>query len=99
MANRNELREYIKKYRLIDYMDQISLTERNRDIIIRYVDGESQASLSREYGVSFNAIHQTIVAFRSNVIRHLYKKGYLCSYEVDQMEQELKMDFERRNIL
>ena len=96
MANRNELRDYIKKYRLLDYIDQVPLTQRSKDIIIRYVNGESQAGLSRIYGVSFNAIHQVIAAYRSNVVKYLYQSGQLTSYEKEKMEQELQHDLERR---
>lgn len=96
MANRNSLRAYIKKYHLLDYMDQITMTDRNRDIVLRYVAGESQAGLARVYGISFNEVHQVVATYRSNVVKLMYQRGQLSMYVIEQMEKEMKKDLEKR---
>ena len=90
MRKKNSLRKHIEEYHLLDYIDQVSLSDRNRDIVSRYMTGESQAELARCYKVSRGAVHQVIATYYSNVLKYLFKTGRLTSYSQEVMEQELK---------
>ena len=96
MNKKNSLREHVSEYHLLDYIDQVSLSDRNRDIVSRYMTGESQAELARYYEVSRGAVHQVIATYYSNVLKYLFKTGRLTSYSQEVMEQELQKDLEQR---
>lgn len=90
MNKKDHLRDKIIEEHLLDFIDQVSLSARNRDIVLRYMSGESQAELARCYSVSRNAVHQVIATYYSNVLKYLFKTGRLTSYSQEVMEQELK---------
>lgn len=68
---RNEIKE------LLPYMDIVGISDRNKEVVRKYVDGKSQVELGKEYGISNSRIRDIIVNFRLKVRIFLKKKQAL----------------------
>lgn len=45
-------RERIKKEHLLDYIDHIDYSDRNKTIMKRYASGESYSAIANDYGIT-----------------------------------------------
>lgn len=60
MKKKDYLRNLIEQEGLLQYIENISCSNRNKEIVIKYAAGMSQTELAREYGVTANRIHAII---------------------------------------
>lgn len=64
----NNYRERIVKGDYLDYIDcNIGISERNREVIKKYVSGMTCKQLAKEYNVSYNRIVKIIIDFIKRV--------------------------------
>ena len=56
----NYLRDIIKKYDLMQYIEDIAINKRDKDIIQKYISGQSKSSIARECGCVVNNIHRVV---------------------------------------
>lgn len=60
---KNHLRKTIADRNLLKYIDKVNISERNRKIIIDYMNGVSMSELAREHGISSPRVRQIIYIF------------------------------------
>ena len=59
----NFRRDRIKRENLLQYLDIILISDRNKDIVRRYTAGESETRLAECYGVTPNRIASIVAGF------------------------------------
>lgn len=69
-SKRNFRRDRIIKDGLMQYIDDIALSKRNRAITIDYVNGISFKELSEKYGISYKRAPQIIGDSLNKLIRY-----------------------------
>ncbi|MBO5278167.1 MAG: hypothetical protein J6B06_01565 [Lachnospiraceae bacterium] len=62
-AEKHYLRKRILENGYLKYIDCVNESERNKEIIIQYVNGASYKELSEKYGVTKNRIPQIVNRF------------------------------------
>ena len=60
MKQRNFRRDRILEEGLLDYIEFVNISSRNKEIVISYVNGCSYKELAEKHGVSNNRIPQII---------------------------------------
>lgn len=60
MAN-NTLRDRLIKSNYLTYIDKIGISERDKEVVIRYANGKAHKQLAKEFGVSYNRIRKIIM--------------------------------------
>ena len=68
-------REIIKK--LLVYIDDVDVSERNKEIVKSYVDGASYSALGRKYRLSGSRIRSIIVNYRRHAVKYGTERGEL----------------------
>lgn len=68
-------RDIIKK--LLVYIDDVNVSERNKKIVKSYVDGASYAALGRQYKLSGSRIRSIVVHFRRHAVKCGKERGEL----------------------
>ncbi len=72
-----EEREIILHYNLLQYRDQLTgISDRNKTIVEKHVNGASYTDLGREYGISSNRCRQLVMQYITHCSR-LIGTGYL----------------------
>lgn len=67
MKKANFRREIIIQQRMLDDVEHVSDSGRNKEIVQKYVDGSSYNELATEYGLTSNRIQGIIVQYISHV--------------------------------
>lgn len=67
----NFRRERIINEHLLDYIDQVKDSDRNKEIVKKYVAGESFKALSEEYGITDGRLGAIVAEYISKVGRLL----------------------------
>lgn len=68
-------RDIINK--LLVYIDDVNVSERNKEIVKAYANGVSYAALGRQYELSGSRIRSIIVHFRRHAVMHGTERGDL----------------------
>lgn len=89
MNKKDHLRDKIIEEHLLDFVDAVSTSARNKEIVIRYVSGESQSCLAHAYKVSRSVIHQIIFTYYSNAHKYMSDNERVPFYSHQVIEQDL----------
>ena len=78
----NHKRDRIRTEDLLQYLDKINVSERNKQIVQSYADGVGYQELAERYGITDNRVSQIIY----NYIRHcvLYQRKTSCYRRYDE---------------
>ena len=60
-------RNIILNENLLDYIDDVSVPQRTKDIALKYTNGMSYEELSKEYGITKNRVSDLIQNYIHNV--------------------------------
>lgn len=71
MHKPNFRRQRLVDEHLLDYMDQVKDSDRNKEIVKRYAAGESFKVLSEEYGITDGRLGAIVANYISKVHRIL----------------------------
>ena len=72
---KNHHRETIKKYNLLQYIDNTNTKEVNKQIIREHVAGESMGCLANKYNLTPSAVAMIISCYVNKVSRYCKKNG------------------------
>lgn len=67
LLSNNDLRKFTEKE------SKIGMSERNKEIVRKHMDGKSYSQLAKEYDVSFNRVRKIVMEFMKRV--KLVQKG------------------------
>ena len=70
MEARNFRRAEIIEENLLDYIDLAEVSDRNKEIVKKYVAGASFKALSREYGLTDGRLGAIVAQYISKVIKY-----------------------------
>lgn len=62
---------------LLTYIDHVNVSERNKEIVKKYVEGASYATLGKLYGISGSRVRSIIVHFRRHAVNYGKEIGEL----------------------
>lgn len=62
-AKNNYRRNLIRNFNLLNYLDQVSLSDRNKALILQYMGGMSFTDLAKRYGLTKVRIGQILDEF------------------------------------
>lgn len=69
----NFKRERIQNENLLEYIDLVTFSDRNKEIVVRYVNGENYPVIAKDYGLSATRIANVVstyilkaVSYRNN---------------------------------
>ena len=68
-------RDIIKE--LLVYIDYVNMSERNKAIVKKYVDGASYVTLGKLYGISGSRIRSIVVNYRRHAVKYGKEIGEL----------------------
>lgn len=74
-AKNHHYRQEIKENGYLDYVEIVSISDRNKKIVLEYMSGESYENLAIQYGLSYNRIPQIIYSYINKVSRYIKKNG------------------------
>lgn len=65
----NHYRIRIIEENLLDYLDMSTVSQRNKDIVIKYVAGSNYRMIGDEYGITAHAVRAVIRRYVFNVVK------------------------------
>lgn len=68
-------RDIIKE--LLAYIDYVNISERNKEIVKKYVEGASYVALGKMYGISGSRIRSIVVNYRRHAVNYGKEIGEL----------------------
>lgn len=68
-------RDIIKE--LLAYIDYVNISERNKEIVKKYVEGGSYVALGKLYGISGSRIRSIVVNYRRHAVKYGKEIGEL----------------------
>ena len=74
LAEKNHNRKIIIDENLMQYIDSVKLSDRNKDIITLYVNGTPYRFLAEKYGISVKTVADIISRYKGNAYKER-KKG------------------------
>lgn len=86
-----EKRQIIIKMNLMNAIDDVGISKRNKELVIRYVQGESFASLGRAYNIAGARVSELVGRYITLSVWHLIHKGVERGEPLDQLETKYKI--------
>lgn len=69
----NHYRDRIIAEHLMDYIEVVALSTRNKDIVKHYVSGKSYSQIAKEYNLSESRIPQIVHSYILHCLREIHK--------------------------
>lgn len=71
MERPNFRRAQIIEEHLLDYIDQVTVSDRNKEIVKKYAAGKDFGELSEEYGLAYSRVVTIVVNYISKVSKYI----------------------------
>lgn len=65
----NHYRTRIVEEKLLDYLEMSTVSQRNKDIVVKYVSGSNYRMIGEEYGITAHAVRAVIRRYIFNVLK------------------------------